>query len=713
MASYDQYLAGLSPADLAEIKAWEPSKLNMGALANLNLTGGQYGGEMRMFTAPLSNKGNATSQITKNNQFAVTPDANIRLVDNATGQVIYEGTGYDAANRAVSLAQGLTDSGGRKATWDIQATAPGLPGFQTVAHEKKNSNVLGTLADIGLPILGAAIPGLGTLAGMGLGSLASSAAQGRSIKDTLLRAGLTVGTAGLMDKLGVNQAISNALSGSGSSAGSLASEALGSSTIMSDINDMVAGNLASAFGGSAGSSLGGALGDIVVNGIGGSAIPSAVAGGLAGGLAGGIPGTAAAPSFPENITVTGQSPPQQSLPSAPLASIPAASGALGDIVVNGQLPPQPVDQPVASTPAAAFPENITVTGQTQPVQQTPSLENTALGALPGTMADLANNPNINDPQTAPAKTTLDKIVDYLRLGGAGMGVLGSIGSLLGGGNQDAAAGTIPGGLNGGLNPIFSKTLPSNPNIPGVGGAANLTPRTLGGPNQPNIDWNTYGMRPELSFFNYVPKGYARGGDVGRDTYDELSPSEKNFVDYHRRNLAVAPLEQEGALTTVRGMVNRVDGGEMLHPSYIHGRVAPPSEARAWATHSGIEFPVYPDALTALAREQALHEIIDADTARYKRGDRDWLRGYARGGDVAHAGSRHGRSDDVPAMLSDGEYVIDAETVALLGNGSNEAGARQLDAFRVNIRKHKGRSLARGEISPNAKRAEAYMTGGRK
>jgi hypothetical protein len=76
-----------------------------------------------------------------------------------------------------------------------------------------------------------------------------------------------------------------------------------------------------------------------------------------------------------------------------------------------------------------------------------------------------------------------------------------------------------------------------------------------------------------------------------------------------------------------------------------------------------------------------------------------------------AGS-HGRSDDVPAMLSRGEYVIDAETMALLGNGDPFAGADLMDKWRVNVRKHKGSTLAKGGISPDAKSPDHYMSGGR-
>jgi hypothetical protein len=87
-------------------------------------------------------------------------------------------------------------------------------------------------------------------------------------------------------------------------------------------------------------------------------------------------------------------------------------------------------------------------------------------------------------------------------------------------------------------------------------------------------------------------------------------------------------------------------------------------------------------------------------------------GMAHGGDFSVKGPGTGRSDSIPARLSDGEYVIDAETVSLLGDGSTKAGAQKLDQFRVNLRKQKGRNLAQGKFSVNAKTPEAYLAGGR-
>ena len=86
---------------------------------------------------------------------------------------------------------------------------------------------------------------------------------------------------------------------------------------------------------------------------------------------------------------------------------------------------------------------------------------------------------------------------------------------------------------------------------------------------------------------------------------------------------------------------------------------------------------------------------------------------ARGGALSQVaylarGSGSGRADTINAKLSDGEYVMDAETVALLGDGSTGEGARRLDAMRQQVRQHKGKSMAAGNFSANAKSPLAYL-----
>lgn len=72
------------------------------------------------------------------------------------------------------------------------------------------------------------------------------------------------------------------------------------------------------------------------------------------------------------------------------------------------------------------------------------------------------------------------------------------------------------------------------------------------------------------------------------------------------------------------------------------------------------------------------------------------------------GPGSGREDLIDAKLSDGEWVADAETVALLGDGSTEEGIRRLEEMRRNLRSHKGQALAKGKFSPDAKTPEQYL-----
>jgi hypothetical protein len=48
------------------------------------------------------------------------------------------------------------------------------------------------------------------------------------------------------------------------------------------------------------------------------------------------------------------------------------------------------------------------------------------------------------------------------------------------------------------------------------------------------------------------------------------------------------------------------------------------------------------------------------------------------------GGGTGQSDDIPAMLHDGDYVMDAETVSALGDGSSKAGHHVLEGFRKQV-----------------------------
>lgn len=89
------------------------------------------------------------------------------------------------------------------------------------------------------------------------------------------------------------------------------------------------------------------------------------------------------------------------------------------------------------------------------------------------------------------------------------------------------------------------------------------------------------------------------------------------------------------------------------------------------------------------------------------------RGYAAGGITALPG-RHvkgpgdGMSDSIPAVidgkdpaaLATDEYVVPADVVAMLGNGSSDAGAKVMDQFVARIRMKKyGRASQPPQVDP--------------
>jgi hypothetical protein len=102
----------------------------------------------------------------------------------------------------------------------------------------------------------------------------------------------------------------------------------------------------------------------------------------------------------------------------------------------------------------------------------------------------------------------------------------------------------------------------------------------------------------------------------------------------------------------------------------------------------------------------LHEPHHADNAPVVQGRKDYRAGSAV------TGPGDGQSDDIPAMLADGEYVFDADTVAQLGNGSTKAGSKILDRFREELRSHK-RSAPVNKIPPPSKSPLAYLAAAQK
>lgn len=88
-----------------------------------------------------------------------------------------------------------------------------------------------------------------------------------------------------------------------------------------------------------------------------------------------------------------------------------------------------------------------------------------------------------------------------------------------------------------------------------------------------------------------------------------------------------------------------------------------------------------------------------------------LGGYSDGGQLLR-GPGDGVSDGIPATigrgqparLADGEFVVPARIVSELGNGSTEAGAKQLYAMMARIQKGRAKTIGKNKVATNSKAA---------
>ena len=181
--------------------------------------------------------------------------------------------------------------------------------------------------------------------------------------------------------------------------------------------------------------------------------------------------------------------------------------------------------------------------------------------------------------------------------------------------------------------------------------------------------NSYTYQPTFS-----------GGTLTGGYYNQTPSFVNPDISYGYVNNDTSSYYKDGGMATPL----MADGG-MAEPSfYTYGTVVDPMEmmtssqgmAQGGMAHGGLHVPTV----------EGRHD--------YRAGSRVM-------------GEGDGQSDDIPAMLADGEYVFDADTVAQLGNGSSKAGSDMLDKFREEIRAHK-RSAPVNKIPPASKSPLQYL-----
>lgn len=268
----------------------------------------------------LTNKGKPAKKGTDTGGYVIPEEgAQYRLTDlRGKNTVVASGTGAEGLQAVFDASQNLSQTLGKKANWEAEQFNPDTGQWERIAFDprgglkgaiKKVGDVAGDVAlgagvgalgaatgglgfglapaMIGGGLLGAglnaagvnvtdvalpaaanlALPGLGPVLASGLGSAASSALQGRSLEDTLLRAGITAGTAGLLDVTGASDAIGRAVSNAVSPAVSTTAETAATEALAPAIGDIVvtANPLASAISQFTPSVVGAALSNPVSN----------------------------------------------------------------------------------------------------------------------------------------------------------------------------------------------------------------------------------------------------------------------------------------------------------------------------------------------------------------------------------------------------------------------------------------------------------------
>lgn len=612
------------------------------------------------------------------NTFRVGEGQEVRLVD-AGGNVIFSGSGVEGANRAVAAAQSLSDELGKDANFKIQTGertinpdgSVGGTRYIDVARAAPQQTGLGFLADYVLPFAATFIPGVGPVLGAALGSAASSGLQGRDLEDALKRAVIAAATAGVTSGTGLDKAIGGALSNTGGqAAGQVAGQVAGQA---------VGGNIVVTALSKAAQAAGGALGQAALSEAGNAASRAL-----------------------SNYKTPAEKIAEQPLPEAFQPPVDPYAGVAPIVVTGG--------------------------GATTGLEDLAGLGGGVTASLPA-LGGLASDPFLlQTTPTEPPKTAEepeDIVVKASKLVPQVTQDYGLAGSVLQGLPALGGLAMDPALLEGpevyqddilveGRRPV--KTVTQDP---GLGSALSTLPAAIGGLYMdPALtaepDANADGKGKKLGVKDYIDIATLLAGLIPEGKGDNSSGTIPGGLGtlspLFNKQLPTSTLPRGGALPAstlaaqgFNSPQNYYRYGYGPEQSFFeYATQGAPNTSRAYTGYEGstAEDAFAPQPITTSLPNNPAGPIMTGEEQI----------GFARGG-FAVEGAGDGRDDKIPALLSDGEYVIDAETVALLGNGSNKAGAKLLDSFRVKVRKQKGKKLARGKFSDNAKRPEQYMAGG--
>jgi len=198
----------------------------------------------------------------------------------------------------------------------------------------------------------------------------------------------------------------------------------------------------------------------------------------------------------------------------------------------------------------------------------------------------------------------------------------------------------------------------------------------------------------------APKGtFSKGTEINLPLASSYAVPVENYAPptYNPQQLQEIQQAKNG------GIIHKaVGGGLPMNPTLMHGR-----ETGHTSLFGSREIPLY----------NIPHEANGGIQVAMSYQDRTLPEGhnpqfFSEGGlnSIHHryvTGDGDGTSDSVPAMLANGEFVIPADVVSSIGNGSNDSGAKVLDEFLKVIRAHKQKHDAK-HLPPDSKGPLAYL-----
>jgi len=214
-------------------------------------------------------------------------------------------------------------------------------------------------------------------------------------------------------------------------------------------------------------------------------------------------------------------------------------------------------------------------------------------------------------------------------------------------------------------------------------------------NPPDDQTEMPNQTPMQRFENGGMYSYAQGGDVqhffGGGAFAQIAPQIERLIA--AENAAKAATLADGKTTAIP-VIN--DPPPVVTAPPVNLPIEPPPTSSPRATSTGQYL---------VSNPYGLEPLSAANVYDYQKKQR----GYAEGGLPRFlSGGGDGMSDSIraniegsqEARLADGEFVIPADVVSHLGNGSSKAGAKQLYAMMDRVRKARTGNPKQGrEIKP--------------